>query len=185
MYIVQTVPPANEPISLADAKTFMRMLGIDEDDTLIESMIAASREYAENYTNRQFESATFELYLSCFEQDLKLPKNPIKTISKIEYMDEDGNYQILADTNYYLYGENDIFKVHFEDTESHKEHKNAIKITFASGYTTVPTSIISWMKIKVSTLYEHREQFVVGVPINEFSDNLVNKMLDFYKIRSI
>lgn len=184
MYYNQIVAPISYPLSLDDAKEFMR-ISDDDDNNMIQAMITASTEYAENYTNRQLESATFELYNDCFVQDMKFPKNPINSISKIEYMDEDGNYQTLADTEYYLYGENDIFRLYYEDMPSHKTHKNAIKITFVSGYTTVPESIIAYLKVKVSTLYENREQFVIGVSANELPLSFVDNLLDKYRIQPL
>jgi uncharacterized phiE125 gp8 family phage protein len=184
MYLVQTVAPINEPVSLDEAKKFMRILEND-DDTLIESMIIGAREYAENYTNRQLMTATYELYLSDFIQDFKMPKNPIQSITSIEYMDEDGNYQVLDSSLYYLYGDNDISKIHFEDFEDHKEHKKAIKITFVAGYTTVPSSIIAYIKVLVSTMYENREQYIIGVSAETNANPMINKLLDMYRVQPI
>ena len=93
MNYTQIVAPTSEPLTLEDAKTFMRILE-DDDDALITSMIVGAREFAENYTNRQFVEATYELITNRFILDMKLRHNPIKSISKIEYMDENGDYQI-------------------------------------------------------------------------------------------
>ena len=182
MYLVQTVSPTNEPLSLVNAKAFMRIIESD-DDVTITSMIKSSREYAENYTNRQFEVATYELFTNGFIQDMEMPKNPIKTLAKIEYMDENGTYQILDSSFYYLYGENDIFKIHFEQTISHKVHKNAIKFTFDSGYATVPEGIIAYLMVLVSTLYENRELYIVGVSIDKIANPMIHKMLDMYRVQ--
>lgn len=184
MYLVQTVAPIQEPISLEDAKVFLRILD-NLDDTTIASMIKSSREYAENYTNRQFETATYELFTDRFTQDLKLPKNPIKTLTSVEYMDENGDYQVLDSSYYYLYGEDDIFKVHFDNTVSHKNHKNAIKFTFDSGYDVVPESITAYMKVLISTLYENRELYIVGVPVDKLANPMAVKLLDMYRVQPV
>lgn len=184
MDYTQTVAPTDEPLLLADAKTFMHILETDE-DTLIESMIVSAREYAENYTNLQFEEATYELINSVFVQDMKLPKNPIKSISKIEYMDTDGSYQILSTDSYYIYGENGISRIHFTDLPSIKDDKRAVKITFISGYTTVPSSIVSYIKVLVSTIYENREQYIIGVSIETMANPMMIKMLDMYRVTPI
>ncbi len=184
MYLVQTLAPTSEPISLEEAKDFLRILEND-DDTTITSMIKSSRGYAENYTNRQFEIATYELYTDTFCQDMKLPKNPIKTLTSVEYMDENGDYQILPSSDYYLYGEDDIYKVHFDNTVSHKTRKNAIKFTFDSGYDVVPEGIKAYIQILISTLYENRELYVVGVPVDKLANPMAIKMLDMYRVQSI
>jgi len=184
MNYTQTVAPTAEPLLLADAKTFMRILETD-DDALITSMIVAAREFAENYTNRQFKQATFELITNRFIDGMKLRKNPIQSISSIQYMDENGTYQTLSTENYYLYFDNGIGHLHFEDLPSIKDDKRAVKITFVSGYATVPSSIVSYLKVLVSTLYENREQYIVGVNVDTLANPMINKMLDMYRIQPL
>ncbi len=184
MNYTQSVAPTSEPLSVEDAKAFMRILESD-DDAQIEAMIKSAREYAENYTNRQFVEAAFEWTNSVFIQDLKLPKNPIQSIVKIEYMDTDGVYQILSTDSYYIYGEDGISKVHFSDLPNIKDDKRAVKITFISGYATVPESIVSYLKVLVSNIYENREFYVIGVSVDKNANPLMNKMLEMYRVQPI
>ena len=83
--LVQIVAPLTEAITTADAKVFLRIMGT-QDDALINSMIAQATKHVENIINRQLMRATYELYTDGFIT--KLPKNPIQSIEKIEYMDE-------------------------------------------------------------------------------------------------
>ena len=186
MYLVQKVAPINEVVSLEKAKEFMRVLEDDQND-VISSMILSATDYASNYTNRQFITATYELYTEIFKQDMQLPKNPIQSITSVEYMDENGVYQPMTD--FYVYGENGVSKIHFEDMPTHKEHKNAIRITFVAGYgdnsTDVPSAIISFILVMTSTLYENREQYVVGVSIDTMANPILDKMLMMYKVRAV
>jgi len=184
MYLVQTVAPIKEPITLNEAKAFAVVFE-DEDNALLESFISTAREYAENYTNRQFELATFELYTDRFTQNMVIPKGHIKSIEKIEYMDNDGIYQILDTNLYYLFGENDIFRVHFEKTMPHKHHKKAIKITFVAGYDSVPNSIKTYIKHIVSTMYENREKFYQGTNISEIIGDMYISILYKYRIQPL
>lgn len=182
--LVQKVGPTTEPVSVVEAKSFLRVLG-NEDDLLIASIIKASREYAEQITGSQFMEATFELYTEKFEDDFKLPKNPIKSIESIEYMDDNENYQVLDNSTYYFYEEFGISKIKYKTFPdvSTIEHKKAIRITFKSGFESVPESIKAWIKVKVSTLYENREQFVIGASITSFDDKFVDCLLNPYKIK--
>jgi len=82
MNLVQKVAPLSEPLSLEDAKTFMHILENDE-DTLIESFISGAREYAENYTNRQLMTATFELTNEIIYSGFALPKNPVPIVEPV------------------------------------------------------------------------------------------------------
>ena len=192
MYLVQKVAPINDLLSLDEAKSFMRILDNDSDSD-IQAIIKSCIEYVENYTNRQFITATYELYTETFIKNMRLPKNPIQSITSIEYLDEDGVYQTLSTDYYYIYGENGVSKIYFQDTlPTHKEHKNAIRITFIAGYgddsTSVPESIKSCVKVLVSTLYENREHYVVGftsVSIETEANPIIDKMLCMYKVREV
>jgi len=184
MNLIQTVAPLSEPLSLEDAKTFMHILE-DDEDTLIESFISGAREYAENYTNRQLEVATFELTNEIIYCGFALPKNPVQSVTKIEYMDLNGTYQIMPNTDYYVYVDNGISKLHINKMPSYKCDKRAFKITFVSGYDVVPSSIISYIKMAVSTMYENRESYVIGVSVDKSANPLLDKMLNIYRIQPI
>ena len=184
MNLTQTIAPLTEPLSLVDVKNFMHILETDE-DSLITSMIVAAREYAENYTNRQLLSATFELITDRFVQCMTIPKTPVISISKVEYMDELGVYQTLSTSDYYSYKEYGATKLYFDAIPSVKDDKRAVKITFTAGYTTVPSSIISFMKVLVSTMYENREQYVIGVSVETLANPMILKMLDMYRVKPI
>jgi len=182
MQLVQIVAPAQEPISLSDAKDFLRVLDNDS-DVLISSLIVAVREHVENVTNRQLESATYELYADDFVS--KLPKNPISSIEKIEYMGSEGNYILLDASTYYLYERNGIGYISYSEIPNILNHKKAVKITFTAGYETVPEAIKQYMKVKISTLFENREQFVIGVSISEFGNKFIDNLLVPYKVRTV
>jgi len=100
MQLIQTVPPVQEPVSLDEAKAFLRIIDND-DDTLIGSIITSVAEHTQKSINRQLEVATYELYADDFVS--KLPNSPIKEIVSIEYMDANGTYVTLDPTSYYLY----------------------------------------------------------------------------------
>lgn len=184
MNLTQIVAPLSEPLSLDDAKLFMHIIETDE-DTLIESMIIAAREYAENYTNRQLMTATFELINEIIYCGFRLPKNPVKSVSKIEYMDLNGVYQLMSANDYYVYIENGISKLHINQMPTYKEDKRAFKITFVSGYDVIPASILSYMRMAISTMYENREQYLIGATIEVNANPLLNKMLSMYRIESL
>jgi len=55
----QLAPPANEPVTLQEAKDWLR-LEIPDDDAVVRSLIAAARKYVENRTGMQLCTATWE-----------------------------------------------------------------------------------------------------------------------------
>lgn len=178
MQVVQ-IPPASTSVSLIDAKAFLRILHSDE-DTLIVDIIKSVEEHTQNILNRQLEVATYELYSDDFIS--KLPKNPINSIDKIEYKDESGTYVTLDATTYYLYERNGVGFISYSKVPAHKTHKKAIKITFTCGYTVVPMPIKSYMRVKISTLYENREEYVVGASVSKLDNGFVHNLLKPYRI---
>ena len=178
--LVQIVAPLTEAITTADAKVFLRIMGT-QDDALINSMIAQATKHVENIINRQLMRATYELYTDGFIT--KLPKNPIQSIEKIEYMDENEVYQLLNASLYYLYEELEIGKIEYKDLPGLPTHKKAVKITFVCGHLSVPAPIEAYIKVKVSTLYEFREQFIVGASVSHPKDEFIENLLSPYKIK--
>lgn len=182
----QIVAPTQDVIdyilSLASAKVFACIEG-EHDDEIIKDLIRAAISEAEEVTNRQFATATYELTLSNLTQNLKLPKNPIQEVSKVEYMDQDGVYQVLEPTSYYLHEELEVGVLVFEKLPAIKNHKQAVKITFNCGYKTAeefPPMLRQWLRVRVNTLYEHRE----GITFSNVKKlDHVDSVLDRHRIR--
>jgi len=105
-------PPAEEPVSLIDAKLHLRV-DFDEDDTLIASLISAARQAAETLTGRQFTTARWKMVLDCFPgpslmgvpagqpftlpgHAILLPKCPVQTVVSINYLDMGSALQTMS-----------------------------------------------------------------------------------------
>lgn len=185
--LITKVAPTKEDIeaifSVANAKSFMRIIG-DEDNDTISSMIMSAFTEANDRTNRNLVTATFELYLASFRNEISLPKNPLQEIVSVEYMDMDNNYEVLESENYYVYEKHGVDTLVFTSYQAVPNHKKAVRITFKSGYksTEFPEDLKSWIRVKVSTLYEYREEFVLGTIVAKTSH--VDSVISRYKIRS-
>ena len=96
-------PPAEEPVSLLDAKAHLRV-DFDEDDGLIVSLITAARQAAESITGRQIVTARWKMVIDCFPgpslmgvpagltftlpgHAILLPKCPVQSVFAIRYLD--------------------------------------------------------------------------------------------------
>jgi len=183
--LVQKIAPTENDISkilsLSTAKSFMRIVGDDDNDD-IQSMILGAIKEGEDCTNRQFATSTFELYLETFKDELQLPKNPIASIEKIEVLDVDMSYKLLDDSSYYFYEKNEVGTIVFTNRPTTLIHKKAVKITFTSGYGEYfPEDLRSWLKVRVSTLFEFREEIYIGATVNKTEH--IDKILNRYKIR--
>ncbi len=124
----QTVAPAAEPVTLADAKNWLRV-DVTDDDSLITSMITEAREYVENHTGLALITQTWLYTLDIFPPldtsymlirqprawlpqtrqflgsgggVIRLPKPPLQSISSLKYLATDGTLTTLANTEYQI-----------------------------------------------------------------------------------
>ena len=106
MPLTLVTPPAEEPVSLTEAKLHLRV-DFAEDDALITALITAARQAAETITGRQLVTARWKMTLDSFPgptltsilagQAFSLPghaillhKCPVQSIVSIQYLDTAG-----------------------------------------------------------------------------------------------
>lgn len=94
--------PASEPISLAEAKLFLRVDSSD-DDVLISTIVESVRHYAEKIIGRSIASQGWRIrYRDYIPTELVLPMAPVTAISSVTLTDSDGNTTSLAASGYRL-----------------------------------------------------------------------------------
>jgi uncharacterized phiE125 gp8 family phage protein len=71
-------PPAIEPVTLTEAKQHLRV-DIADDDTYIEALIVAARQYAEEYLDRALISQQLAVRMDTFPYEFELPRPPMAT----------------------------------------------------------------------------------------------------------
>jgi len=173
--------PATTPVTLAEAKSFYRVLGSDADADITRSIEAAT-EHAEQITNRQLSTATYAGYLDGFVSSVKLPKPPLKSVDKVEYIDADGVTQTF--TGFTIDDVSVPAVLYFNSTPAgvKTDGTNNVIVTFTSGYDKVPSAIQSWVLIYGLTLFENRENLVDGVSVNSDKEAYFDHLLDSYRI---
>ena len=176
-------PPAEEPVSLAEAKQHLRVDGGD-DDLLIGSLITAARQAAETKTGRQLITARWKLVLDAFPgpslmhsatgtsfslpgHAILLAKCPVQSVVSIEYMDMNGATQVMPAGDYVLDVACEparITPVFGKTWPPTLPQMGAVSVTFDAGYgaaNAVPEGLKSWIKLRVGSLYGHREEMSV------------------------
>lgn len=154
-------PPSVEPITLEEAKIFLR-IDTNEEDSLISSLISAARMYAEKYTCRSFLTQRWELTKKVLADKIYLPYPPVQGVESISV---DGRvvdvyeYTLLAeDTLYFL-------------SPIRSVTPGGIVIRYAAGYGNVPEAVPRDIRqailITVAGLYENRESGGVSAEARE------------------
>lgn len=142
-------PPAVEPITLTEAKLWLKVDGDAEND-LIEVLISAAREVAEHYTNRKFITTTVAETFGVNETfTLSLGTLQAVTIVTVDGQTlDEGEYEVTTDD----YG----CKVVVFNTAP----ASAPTITYTVGYgdaaSDVPKAVIQAMQLTIAEFYENR-----------------------------
>src|SRR5690554_6904374 len=99
--LVRVTQPAEEPVTLVEAKTHLRVDATDE-DALISSLIASAREHVEAFQLRALVTQTWRLSLDRFPRGrvIRLPRPPLQSVTSITYTDPGGAQQTLSNTLY-------------------------------------------------------------------------------------
>ena len=173
--------PTALPVTLDEAKAYYRVIGADE-DAVITRTIEAATEKAEQITNRQLKTATYEGYLDVFVSSVKLPKPPFASITKIEYIATDETTKPFTDFYVDNILEPSVLYFNSFPSDVKTDGVNNVIITFICGYDATPSAIQSWILIYGLTLFENRENLVEGVSVDDTKTAYYNHLLDSYRI---
>jgi len=181
-------PPVGEPVSLAEAKLHLRV-DVDDDDALINSIITAARQAAETVTGRQLMTARWKLVLDAFPcHAILLAKCPVQSIVNIQYLDMNGCSQMMPAADYVVdtaYEPARITPVFGKTWPSTLPQIGAVSVTFDAGYgsaSSVPEGIKSWIKLRVGSLYAHREEMSILMRGRIDPLPFVDGLLDPYRV---
>jgi len=164
-----TNKPDDMPVSIDRARQHLR---VDEtsEDQLIADMIDAATRVAQNFTRRQFITATYKLYLDYFPTEIELPRPPLQSVESIQYYDTDGTLQTLDSSVYTVDNKSTVGKVveaYGQSWPSTRDMVNAVVVEFVAGYgdkeEDVPGHIRQAIRLIVGHMFEHREDVLVGV----------------------
>lgn len=94
-YVERTVPPAQEPVSLPEARSFLKV-DTTEDDSLIASLIVGAVEWVELVTSRALITSTYEWTTDAIEASMDFPRRNVQAVSSVTYLDSATGSPIVA-----------------------------------------------------------------------------------------
>ena len=176
--------PATEPITLTEAKLFLRVDASTEDD-LITTMITAARQLAEEYTMRAFITQTWNLWLDHFPSNVRerwwdgvvtasekilqagqpiiaIPRPPLVSITHVKTYNIEGTASTFSSSSYTVdtYGQPGRVILNTGSVWPVSLRDNqAIDVEFVCGYgaaSAVPAAIKHAIYIIIANMYECR-----------------------------
>jgi len=161
----RTTDATEEPVTLTETKTFLKV-DVSDDDALITRLIESARNYCEDYTGRQLVTATYSLVLDAFplgEGAIRPPRPPLQTTGLvITYTDSNGTTQTMSDTLYDVDVKTEpgrIYPAYGEDWPTTQVHRDVVTVTYQAGYgaaSAVPDEFKQAILMMVWDTYQNR-----------------------------
>lgn len=165
---VEVVPPAAEPVTVAEAKLHCRVENSIEDAWFTDA-IKTARLWCETTVDRVFITQTRKLVLDRFPpSQIVVPRPPLQSVTSIEYYDSAGVQQTLAADQYQVdtfIEPGEILPAAGTSWPSTKSGLiNAVEITYVAGYgasaSYVDARVKQVIKLLVAHWYANREALV-------------------------
>lgn len=164
--------PAAEPLTLADAKGFLRVDGADE-DALITALVVAARRAGEAFTGRAWITQTWRLSLDFFPSRgdgggargaLELPLPPLQSVASVTTYDDADTPSVFAAAGTFVDTASTPGRLVLRRGQtwpSALRVAGAIEIEFVAGYgddaSDVPEELRHGARLLLGHLYENRE----------------------------
>lgn len=154
------IAPAEEPLSLAEVKLWLRV-DHSEEDALISRLITSAREMAERDFDRRLVTQTCRLHLDAFPCHEEIfPVGPVQSVSSITYVDQSGVTQTVSSSVYTLRSGRDPAALALAYNQvwpaDVRAQPDAVAITFVAGYGSavqVPTGIKLALELTILSWY--------------------------------
>ena len=165
-----TSPPAEQPITLSDARADRRIVDGVHDDALLRYIDQAT-DWAQQYTARTLITTTYQLALDYFPvagKSIVLPRPPLQSVSSITYIDTAGASKNIDLTKVYIdtFGRLGAITPIDDHWPSTDRRPNAVIVEFIAGYgddaSSIPSAIQAAITLLVGDLFSNRENTQFG-----------------------
>jgi len=171
-------PPAEEPVTLAEAKAQLR-LEHALDDTTVTALISTARQYVELATWRALVTQTWELSLDGFPvwsvtcpREIQLPKGDVQSVTSVKYDDPAGVEQTFPASSYIVdgYPPARVVLKRVANWPATNFEALSVRVRYVAGYgaaSAVPGPLKQATLLLVSQMYEHRVPEVTAAVIGQ------------------
>ena len=169
MYTKITSQEPLQIVSLAEAKRQLNIIDNTDDDTYIQLLIDACSELAEGYTKRMLSEGVVDLIISG-RQSFFLPYGEATESTTAIVATVAGDpitFEFEPISQVFTIDDNQI------------SYSDKVKLTYHAGYKEIPSSVKMGVLMMISSLFENREDIVVGftvadIPLNSMA--ILNKV---------
>jgi len=176
-----TTEPTAEPLSLQEVKEYLRLEDAS-DERVVQPMITAVRQFAEEHLGRSLMQQTITLYLDTaidtenplwegmrtapdlnyYKNYIVLPKSPVQSVTSVKTYNDSDTATTMAASKYYVDTSREPARIVLRTGESFPTAlrvANAIEVIYVVGYASayaIPEPIRLGMFQHIAHMYEHR-----------------------------
>jgi uncharacterized phiE125 gp8 family phage protein len=159
MPLQRLTDPTEEPLSLEDLKTQLR-IDTDTEDDLILRLARAAREQVEQLTGRAMLTQSWQQSFDDWgEGSLFLDIAPARAVTEVSVLQEDGSEEIIPAADYLLNGQRVVFTGAMPKPSF---PQNGIHVTFEAGQSDaadIPAALVQATALLTAHYYERREPY--------------------------
>jgi uncharacterized phiE125 gp8 family phage protein len=192
MWLKRTSAPAATPVSLAEAKTHLRVLH-SADDTYIGTLISAATEHLEGrggILGRALVTQTLEWRFCAFPAcgAIKLPLPPLQSVTSVKYIDTAGIEQTMSASDYVVDAETLVGQVRLAYGKiwpATRDEENAVRIVFVAGYgaaSEVPVPLKQAILLLIGHFYVNRD---MGLELPQGAPFAVEALISPHRLSTI
>lgn len=181
----QTGTPPVPPVTLAEAKAFIRVDGTDQDD-VINAILAAATSWAEGLTRRAFIERPLDVRMGSLPVGacrVVLPFPPVIDLTAITYQDMDGNAQTMDVADVSVDG---LFGLVTPNAGVVWPAVRYVDFVYTAGYgpagEDVPGQIRQAILVASAQMYEYRVDQTVGAQISRPHDKASAALLQDFRV---
>jgi len=192
MALVPITAPAVEPLSLAEAKSHLRIDGND-DNMLLASLILTSRLHIEAALGLALVTQSWAWFLDKWPRGLvlTLPMRPVQSITAVRVRAADDSALTIAPEFYDLDGKGVPPRLALSRVSPLPlpgRHTNGIEIDFVAGFgataASVPAPVRQALLLLVAHWYEHRAPFELAGGTKPIPPSVSELLMPYRQVRA-
>lgn len=171
MIVTTLVAPAAEPVSLEEAKAYLRV-GYDGEDDLVRTLLAAARARIEALSAIAMITRTLRVAFDCWPQEMRigkrvrLPVRPAASLAAVRVRDANGDSQTVTDRFVLEAGRSASLVWTTGALPRPEAPADGIEIDYVAGFGTEPADMAGGLRLAVLKLaahaYHHRQDTLEG-----------------------
>lgn len=189
MAAILLTPPEAEPLSVSDAKAYLRV-ETDDDDVLIASLIAAARSHVEALGRCALLTQSWRLVLDGWPPDGRIkPKlAPLSAVTAARVYDEAGTAHAIDAENFVLDAAQGVIAVRPCVMPQPGRATAGIEIDVVAGFGDaggdVPQALMQALRMMVAHWYDNRGLIAIGASIVVMPPS-VNALISSHRVLSL